>query len=174
MNQWNFPAEPSPWVVRFAPMIPVGSVTLDLACGKGRHARHLASLGYRVLATDRDVSLLGEVAELPYVETLQADLETAPWPLVDHEFGGVVVTNYLHRPLFPLLLRSLAPSGVLIYETFAQGNERFGGVSNPDYLLRPGELLDVVRGKARVVAYEDLVVERPKPAAVQRVCAVRE
>ena len=88
-------------------------------------------------------------------------------------FAGVVVANYLHRPLFPRLLDALAPSGVLIYETFAAGNERFGRPSNPDFLLREGELLDVVKGKLRVVAYEDLFVADPKPAMIQRICAVR-
>ncbi|MDH3914344.1 MAG: SAM-dependent methyltransferase, partial [Rhodospirillales bacterium] len=89
-------------------------------------------------------------------------------------FAGVVVTNYLYRPHLPALIESVAPDGVLIYETFARGNERFGRPSNPDHLLEAGELLEAVRGSLRILAYEDLDVERPKPAAVQRICALRE
>lgn len=173
MSTWHFPESPSPWVVRFAPLIPPGTQALDLACGAGRHAKLLASLGHRTLAVDRDLSRLGDVTMLPLVEPFQADLESGDWPLQGRQFGGIVVTNYLHRPLFPHLLAALQPSGVLIYETFARGNERFGGVSNPDFLLLPGELLDAVRGLARVVAYEDVVVDQPKPAAIQHICAIR-
>jgi hypothetical protein len=122
---------------------------------------------------DRDISRLGGAEYLAQVETLQADLETGDWPMAGREFGGIVVTNYLHRPLFPHLLDVLSPGGIFIYETFAQGNERFGGVSNPDYLLQPGELLAAVRGRARVIAYEDVLEEQPKPAAIQHICAVR-
>ena len=107
------------------------------------------------------------------VETLAADLEGAPWPLHGRSFGGVLVTNYLHRPLFARIVESVAADGVLIYETFAMGNERFGKPSNPDFLLRPGELLSVVAGEFRVIAYEDLQVGGPRPAMVQRICAVR-
>lgn len=102
---------------------------------------------------------------------LCADIEAGPWPYPGRSFDAVVVTNYLHRPLFPLLMAALAPGGVLIYETFAQGNGKYGRPTNPDFLLRHGELLQVV-GAAHVVAYEDLVVEHPRPAAVQRICAV--
>ncbi len=102
-----------------------------------------------------------------------ADLENAAWPLGERSFGAIVVTNYLHRPLFPRIVAAIAGNGVLIYETFAAGNERFGKPSNPDFLLRPGELLDVVAGKFRVIAYEDLQIGEPKPAMVQRICAMR-
>jgi SAM-dependent methyltransferase len=173
MNTWHFPEAPSSWVARFAPTIPLGSQVLDLACGTGRHTKLLVALGYRVLAVDRDLSRLGELIDLPLVETLQADLETGDWPLAGRQFGGIVVTNYLHRPLLPYLLEVLLPGGIFIYETFAQGNQRFGGVSNPDFLLQPGELLAVVRNHARVIAYEDVVVQEPKPAAIQHICAVR-
>ncbi len=98
----------------------------------------------------------------------------SPWPLAGRTFGAIVVTNYLHRPLLPVLVASLDPGGVLVYETFARGNEKFGKPSNPDFLLAPGELLEAVRGRLRVVAYEDLVVTAPRPAAVQRLCARRE
>jgi SAM-dependent methyltransferase len=102
-----------------------------------------------------------------------ADLEAGPWPVAGRRFDAIVVTNYLHRPLLPVLVDSLEPGGLLLYETFARGNERFGKPSNPDFLLAPGELLEAVRGRLAVVAYEDLVVGEPRPAAVQRLCARR-
>jgi SAM-dependent methyltransferase len=103
-----------------------------------------------------------------------ADLEAGPWPLAGRRFDAVVVTNYLHRPLLPALVDCLEPGGVLLYETFARGNERFGKPSNPDFLLAPGELLEAVRGRLRVVAYEDRVIDTPRAAAIQRLCARRE
>lgn len=101
----------------------------------------------------------------------QSDLEHGPWPLAGLQFDGVIVTNYLHRPLFPRILDALSPTGLLVYETFAAGNERFGKPTNPDFLLRPGELLDVALGRLHVIAYEDLEVTTPKPARIQRICA---
>lgn len=174
MNAHPHPDQPSSWVVRFAPLAERGEV-LDLACGNGRHARHFSALGHRVVALDRDGALLADLAT-PSIETIEHDLEQteASWPFAPARFAAVVVTNYLHRPLFPHLLSSLAPGGILIYETFALGNERFGKPSNPDFLLAPGELLDIVRGAAvplRVIAFEDGHVSQPKPAMVQRICA---
>ena len=165
---------PSGWVSRWASCIPPGGPVLDLACGSGRHSRYLAGLGYRVLAVDRDERALEVLRGVARVETLVADLESAAWPLPGRTFGGVVVANYLHRPLFADIVAALAPGGALIYETFAAGNERFGKPSNPAFLLRPGELLGVAQGVLRVVAYEDVQVEEPRPAMVQRLCAVRE
>jgi SAM-dependent methyltransferase len=163
----------SSWVARWAPLIPAGE-TLDLACGSGRHARLLASLGHAVTAVDRDAgALLAAAGE--GIATLRHDLEApgAAWPFAPGRFAGVVVTNYLHRPLFGQIAAALAPDGVLVYETFARGNEVFGKPSNPDFLLSPGELLDLAgRGGLRVVAYEDGVIDRPKQARVQRLCAV--
>ncbi len=164
---------PSAWVKRFAPMIPLQGKVLDLACGSGRHTRLLTDMGAEVVAVDREISLLGDIARLTAVEAIQADIEMGEWPLAGRVFVGIVVTNYLHRALFPMLLSSLIPNGVLIYETFAQGNEKFGKPSNPNFLLHPGELLKEVDGKAKVLAYEDLVVNEPRPAAVQRICAIR-
>jgi SAM-dependent methyltransferase len=164
---------PSPWVVRWAALIPAGGAVLDLACGHGRHARYLAAAGYRVTATDRDAAALAALAGIPGVRTVQADLEGAPWPFDAGAFDGVVVANYLHRPLFDGLAASLAPGGLLIYETFMQGNERYGRPSNPDFLLRPYELADAWRGRLEVVAFEQGRVDRPKPGLVQRVCALR-
>ena len=161
--------EPSPWVARWAPLIRPGGEVLDVACGNGRHARFLARLGCEVVAVDRDVSLFRDAPA--GVALVEADLEAGPWPFAGRRFDAIVVTNYLHRPLLPTLAGSLEPGGVLVYETFAQGNERFGKPSNPAFLLAPGELLEAVRGRLRVVAYEDLVVDTPRPAAIQRLCA---
>lgn len=167
-------ARPSDWVVRWCSRIPAGGDVLDVACGSGRHACLLAMQGYRVSAVDRDAAAIASLRECANVAALQADIEAGPWPYAGRLFAGVVVTNYLHRPLLPALVDAVAPDGVLIYETFAAGNERFGRPSNPDFLLRAGELLEVVRGRLRVVAYEDLQIDAPKPALVQRICAHRE
>lgn len=164
--------EPSAWVRRWAGSIRPGGAVLDVAAGGGRHARFLARLGFEVDAVDRDVAALSDVPE--GIRVLAADIESGPWPYAGRRFDAVVVTNYLHRPLLPTLVRSLEPGGVLVYETFARGNERFGKPSNPDFLLAPGELLEAVRGRLRVLAFEDLVVDAPAPAAIQRIAARRE
>jgi SAM-dependent methyltransferase len=161
-------ARPSPWIVRFAPLVPVGAPVLDLACGGGRHCRHFLDHGHKVTGVDRDIAQarLAEGAEL-----IQADLEDgSPWPLPGRRFAGVVVTNFLWRPLFPHLLESLSEGGVLLCETFARGNEAFGRPRNPDHLLQRGELLHLAAGLT-VVAYEDGIVEGR--AVVQRLCAVK-
>ena len=145
---------------------------LDVAAGGGRHARFLARMGFEVNAVDRDVSALSDVPG--NVRVLEADIESGPWPYAGRRFDAIVVTNYLHRPLLPILVDSLEPGGVLVYETFARGNERFGKPSNPAFLLAPGELLEAVRGRLRVLAFEDLIVESPAPAAIQRMAARRE
>ena len=157
---------PSAWVERWAALVPPGKV-LDLACGGGRHARFFASRGFDVVAVDR------EPQDIPGVRFIRADLEDgSTWPLAGERFQGIVVVNYLHRPLFPRLIEALAPGGLLIYETFMAGNERFGRPSNPDFLLKSGELLEAVRGRLIVIAYEELEVSEPRPAMVQRICAV--
>jgi SAM-dependent methyltransferase len=164
----------SPWVQRYAPLVPGGAV-LDLACGSGRHARHMAALGHEVVAVDRDATALAAAAG-PGITTSAIDLEEegAAWPFGPHRFAGIVVTNYLHRPLIADMLGSLAPNGVLIYETFADGNAQFGKPSNPAFLLQPGELLELAREHGlRVVAFEDGVIDTPKAAMVQRLCAVK-
>jgi SAM-dependent methyltransferase len=145
---------------------------LDVAAGSGRHARWLARMGFEVEAVDRDATLF--VDPPPTVKVTQADIESGPWPYAGRRFDAIVVTHYLHRPLLPVLVDSLEPGGVLIYETFALGNERFGKPSNPDFLLAPGELLEAVRGRLRVLAYEDVTVTEPRPAALQRLAARRE
>jgi len=196
---------PSEWVTRFAPLIRAGGPVLDLACGRGRHARYLTKLGYPVLAVDRDGAALESLAEIEGVTTLLADLEGGPWPfskdenepfeikdkledkiqqklsekklsenkLNTNKLAGIVVTNYLHRPLFPLLIDALEDKGVLIYETFMLGNERFGRPSNPDFLLQPNELLSAFGQCIQVVAFEQGEVSLPKAAMVQRICVVK-
>jgi len=156
---------PSDWVRRWAELVTRGPV-LDVACGGGRHARLFAQLGLDVVAVDR------EAQTIPGVTFLQADLEAGPWPFAGQRFGAVVVTQYLHRPLFHPMESAVDAGGVLIYETFMAGNEKYGRPSNPAFLLKPGELLEAFRGLTPV-AFEQGVVERPKPAVVQRLCARR-
>ena len=162
----------SPWVQRWVGWIRPGGAVLDVACGSGRHARLLARLGFEVDAVDRDARLFADPP--PQARLLQADIEAGPWPYAGRLFDAIVVTNYLHRPLLPVLAASLERGGILVYETFAQGNERFGKPSNPAFLLAPGELLEAVRGSLRVIAFADVGVDEPRPAAVQRLCARRE
>lgn len=164
---------PSDWVVRWAHLIASGGRVLDLACGQGRHARFLAGRGHIVLACDRDVQALASLVDVQGVTTVQADLENgAPWPFSGLHFSAIVVTNYLHRPLFARLIEALAPGGVLIYETFALGNELHGKPSNPAFLLKPDELLEAFRPRLRVVAFEQGETIIPRLAVVQRLCAL--
>ncbi len=161
--------EPSEWVCRFAELVPAGGPVLDIAAGRGRHTRFFQTRGHKVTAVDRNVSAL---AGLPGVEAVVADLEDgSTWP-VSGRYSGVIVTNYLWRPILPEIVATVAEAGVLIYETFAVGNEVYGKPSRPDYLLRPGELLDATAGLV-VVAYNHGIVHRPAPAVVQRICAIR-
>ncbi|MGL6108614.1 MAG: class I SAM-dependent methyltransferase [Rubrivivax sp.] len=161
-------AAPSPWVCRWAGLIRPGGRVLDLACGSGRHVRWLASKGFAVTGVDRDAAALEPLRTIAEVRV--ADLEGAPWPLPGERFDAVVVTNYLWRPLWPELLAALAEGGVLIYETFADGNQNVGKPSRADFLLRHGELLNMARG-LRIVAYEDGYLE-PPARFVQRIAAV--
>ena len=164
---------PSQWLSRWVELIPKSGPVLDVACGGGRNTRLLVQQGFLVEAIDRDLSAVQDLRGNPQVQLTCADLEANAWPYTGRTFAGVVVVNYLHRALFPELLAALAPDAIFLYETFAAGNEKYGKPSNPNFLLQPGELLEAVRGRARVIAYEDLYVERPKPAMVQRICARR-
>jgi SAM-dependent methyltransferase len=172
MQLTHLTSDASPWIQRWAHLVPAGARLLDLACGSGRHARYFAARGALVDAVDRDAG--HDLAGVANVRFLQADLEGGPWPYAGRRFDAIVVTNYLHRPLMSRLVDSLAPAGVLLYETFAQGNARFGKPSNPDFLLAPGELLTHCAG-LHVLGYEDGVIgadDGPKRARVQRVCAL--
>ena len=161
---------PSPWVTRWAHLIAPGGSVLDVAAGSGRHASWLAARGHAVTAVDRDGAAMASLATV--AEVVVADIENAPWPLGGRTFDAVVVTNYLWRPLLSTLTGSLGPGGVLLYETFAQGNETVGRPSRPDFLLAPGELLSAAAG-LRIVAFEDGFLADPA-RFVQRLVAVRE
>ena len=175
-QELNVPA--SDWVQAHASKIKAGGRVLDYACGSGRHAIWLAQQGFQVMAIDRDLASLQQIkSNYPdlAIQIEAIDLETDTWPL-DHlshlgPFDAVIVTNYLYRPFLQKLPNLLNSQGVLIYETFALGNEAFGKPSNPDFLLAPNELLGFA-SNMRILAYEDLTVSQPKPACVQRVCAV--
>jgi len=164
--------DPSAWVQRWTPLVRKGGAVLDVACGGGRHARWFAGLGHSVDAVDRDPAAIAALAGVPGVTALCADIEGGSWPYTGRVYAAVVVTNYLHRPLFPHLRAALAPGGVLIYETFGIGNEAYGRPSNPEFLLRPRELLELAGEDWHVLAYENGYVEQPKPAVVQRICAI--
>ncbi len=161
---------PSIWVKRFLPLIKPGGFVLDLAAGAGRHVSLLRDCGFVVRAIDRDITALLTLAG-PSCEVRRIDLETEDSKQLGEGYDGIIVANYLHRPLLPAIADALAPGGVLIYETFARGNERFGPPRNPDFLLRPGELLEAFTSLTPV-AFEQGEVSAPRPAVVQRLAAV--
>jgi len=166
-------SKPSPWVERHAGLIcPKGEV-LDLACGNGRHAQYLASLDKHVTAVDVDISRVTALAGDHRIEIIEANLEQDAWPLGERKFDAIIVVNYLYRPHFPSLIQALRDGGVLIFDTFARGNEKFGRPRNPAFLLEPGELLAVFSPSLTVVAYEFGVINEPAPAVRQRLCAVK-
>lgn len=176
---------PSDWIVRWLDtLVPrPGTTVLDLACGRGRHALALAARGARVTAVDRDAEALDELRvrgqvsnnqDLTPIDCVCADLEgDGPWPLVGRAFDAVVVTNYLWRPRFDEVTDLVSPGGWLCYETFAAGHEALGRPSRPEFLLRPGELLERLAHGWRIRAYEDLRLEDP-PRLVQRILARKE
>ena len=161
---------PSPWVQRWSHLVASGGSVLDVACGSGRHVRWFAQRGCRVTGVDRDEAALTPLQTI--AELLVADIESGPWPLNGRRFDAVVVTNYLWRELLSTIVASVAEGGVLIYETFAAGHQTVGKPSNPQFLLRPGELLSAAGG-LRVIAYEDGFMAEPG-RFVQRLVAVRE
>lgn len=158
---------PSPWIERWCHLIPPNSQVLDLACGHGRHMQFLLQRGHTVLGVDRDPEVLRNASA--YGQVFLADVENQPWPLTQ-QFDAVVVTNYLWRPLWPALLASLKPGGVLLYETFAEGNETVGRPARPEFLLRRGELLEVC-ASLHVVAFEQGFMAHPE-RYVQRIAAI--
>ena len=168
---------PSEWVKRWSHLVVPQGHVLDVASGHGRHAYYFYHANHHVTVVDRAQAAIDSIAIPTYAcEKVAADIENGPWPFVGQQFDAIVVTNYLWRPLMPTLLASLAPGAVLIYETFAQGNETVGKPSRPDFLLRPGELLETFKD-LRVVAFEDgFVAGAVEQTArfVQRIAAVRE
>jgi len=170
-NKEGYKLSPSKWVVRFANEIEPNGTILDLACGSGRHTNFFLQRGHHVTATDIDTSRLQYNNDEYKLKLVQSDLEKFPWPFSQSTFSAIIVTNYLYRPIFPKIVSSLKPNGLLIYETFAEGNEAFGHPKNPAYLLKPGELLSGSFSTLKILAYEDLVITNPKMAAVQRLCA---
>jgi SAM-dependent methyltransferase len=166
---------PVAWVKRFGGLVPAGGEVLDVACGRGRHGRFFHGLGHPVVMLDRDITRVTDMASFERVEIVAQDLEAGrPWPLDGRRFAGVIVVNYLHRPILPHIVASVAEGGVLIYETFSVGQETLGRPSNPDYLLHREELLIRVRPELRVVAFEDMEETFPEPAFRQRVVAVKD
>jgi SAM-dependent methyltransferase len=164
---------PSAWVERFAPLIRARGLVLDLACGTGRHTRYLLGLGHRAVAADIDVSGVADLASRADVEIVEADLESGSWPFGPGQFDAIVVCNYLHRPHLPKLPGALSPGGVLIFETFARGNEPHGRPRNPDFLLTENELIVAFAPELTIVAYEHGFEREPRPAVRQRICAIR-
>jgi len=168
---------PSAWVKRWSHLIKPHGTVLDVACGYGRHAYYFAQKNHYITLIDRSQEAIESIAiEAPICEKVVADIENQPWPLIGRQFDAVVVTNYLWRPLMPTLLASLATGGVLIYETFAVGNETVGKPTRPDFLLRSGELLEVCKN-LHVVGFENGFTEaalEQTPRFVQRIAAVRE
>ncbi len=164
----------SAWVRRWAGRAPGGADILDLACGSGRHGRYFLSLGHPVLLLDIDLSGVADLQGQPGVDLLATDLENgAPWPLENRQFGAVIVCNYLWRPLFPHLVRAVAPGGLLLYETFMRGQEKYGRPSNPDFLLAENELFERLKDSFDILAFEQGEETEPKPSCRQRIAAVK-
>ena len=165
---------PSRWVTRFAPQVAPRGTILDLACGGGRNGRHFLALGHAVTFLDKDIEALADLEDNPPAEIVCADLETgAPFPLQNRQFDGVVVTNYLWRDILSDICGAVAPGGLLIYETFGTGNEAYGRPRNPDFLLKPGELLETVGTAFDVLGYDHGLRRAPSTAVVQRIAAVK-
>ena len=177
MQSFDRPADAdipaSPWVSRFAHLVPRGGAVLDVAAGHGRHSDFFLERGHAVTAVDIDATGLTWLEERPGFNSLQHDLEGDGWPFEPGAFAGIVVANYLHRPHFQNIIKSLASGGVVLMETFGQGNEALGRPRNSDFLLQPGELLEVFSDKLQIVAYECGREDQPRLAIRQRICALK-
>lgn len=163
----------SPWIARFAALVPAGGAVLDLACGGGRHGRLFLERSHPVTFIDIDLGGVADLKAQTGATLLQADLENAPWPLAGRRFAGIVVTNYLWRPHIPLLIEALAPGGLLLWETFLRGHERYGKPSNPDFLLTPNELFERFKDALDILAFEQGEDSQPRPMRRQRIAARR-
>ena len=165
---------PSPWILRFAGQVRKRGAVVDIACGGGRHGRLFLERGHPVTFVDIDVSGVADLKGKPGVEIVEADLEgSAAWPLAGRDFAAVVAANYLWRPVLARIVDLAGPHGLLLYETFARGNEAYGRPRNPDFLLEPGELFEAVRGRLDVIAYEQRLIAEPRPAVIQHIAARR-
>jgi SAM-dependent methyltransferase len=167
------PGASSVWLRRFSRLITPQGKVLDVAAGKGRNARWLAAQGFRVEGVDRDAAALDSMQGIANITTRQADLENAGWPYGGQRFDAIIVCRYLHRPLLPLLASSLAPRGILIYETYMQGHENYGRPRNPDFLLMSNELLAAFESSLEIVDFEQGLLEQSPPAMLQRICAIK-
>lgn len=165
--------KPSSWMVKYEPLIANGGRVLDLACGRGRHAIWLAQLGYQVDALDRDTAAVSGMIGIHNINVHVADIEANDAYLWGQQYDGIIVSRYLYRPLLSTLAEILNPDGVLIYETFMTGNERYGKPSNPDFLLRPDELLETYSPLLKIIAFEQGEETEPRPAVMQRICAIK-
>ncbi len=165
---------PSAWVTRFAALIRPDGCVLDFACGRGWHARWLAAKGFRVEAVDRDLAALSTLRQVPGIAIRQADLENGGWPYDGRVFDAVIVTRYLYRPRMRKLLALVAENGILIYETYMRGQQKYGRPRNPDFLLEPGELPDWLDAHWRIVAFEQDEAGNPQSGCLQRICAIRK
>lgn len=167
-------AQISEWVRRYYRQFPKNGFILDLAGGTGRHARFLSQKGFKILLVDNQISKAKDLQNVEGIKLVECDLEdgnSLPFPA--STFQGIVVTNYLYRPIFPQLLCLLEVGGILIYETFAVGHEKYGRPTNPDYLLKSGELINLVSPQMRVIAYEEHSITRPTKAYVQSLVAAK-
>ena len=166
---------PLDWVVQHAGQIAAPGHVLDVACGRGRHTRYLLSLGYRVTALDRDTGALSDLAGRPNLRIMENDLEDgSPWPVAGEVFEGIVVSNYLYRPLYDALVNALATGGLLIYQTFSDGNAAYGKPRNPNFLLRENELLDVFGPRLTVLDFDQGYTDHPSPAVIQKICCRKQ
>lgn len=165
--------KPSPWIVKYAPLIPKSGRVLDLACGRGRHAIWLAMQGYQIDAIDHDEKAVSGMAGMDNINVFINDIEASAWPQSDLRYDGLIVSRYLYRPLLRTLAMLLNPGGVLIYETFMVGNERHGKPSNPHFLLQPNELLEIYSPLLNIISFEQREEQYPRPAVMQRICAAR-
>jgi SAM-dependent methyltransferase len=171
MKEQNLIENPSPWIVKYAPLIRKEGRVLDLACGNGRHAIWLAKQGYQVDAIDRDAKVVSNQMGMVNINVFIIDLEASDWPHSDQRYDGIIVSRYLYRPLLPTLAAILKPGEVLIYETFMVGNEHYGKPSNPDFLLLPNELPEIYSPLLNIIAFEQGEEKTPRPAVMQRICA---